>query len=181
MGRTGRRRSTGIAAHLAALLLVVAAACGGGAPAISELLLVPGDFPGRPVTRTSVQTGQTAEDQPTAITELAAPGFSIQHSLVIFDTRESARVALAGVRLQLEQLARDNDGTTLVGDDLAPLAIADRGLVTGVLEEVRAGNQTSSLIFVQGRILVRLTIFGASGKELLLVSAEKARVKAAQR
>ena len=181
MGRPGRRRSAGIAAHLAALLLVLATACGGGTPAISELLLAPADFPGRQVTRTGVQTGQTAEDQPTAITELAAPGFSIRHSLVIFDNRESARVALAGVRLQLEQLARDNDTTTLVGDDLAPLAIADRGLVTGVLEEVRAGNQTSSLVFVQGRILVRLTMSGTSGKELLLVYAEKARVKAARR
>ena len=181
MGRTGRGRPAGIAAHLAAILLIVATACGGGTPAISELLLAPADFPGQPFSRTSVDTGQTAEDQPTAITELAAPGFSIQHSLVIYDTQESARVALAGVRLQLDQLARDNETTTLVRDDLAPLAIADRGLVTGVLEEVRAGNQTSSLIFVQGRILVRLTMSGTSGRELLLAYAEKARVKAARR
>ena len=166
---------------MAAALLLLSTACGGGTPAISELLLGPADFPGRPVTRTGVQTGRTAEGQPTAITELADPGFTIQHSLVIFDTQESARAAVAGVKLQWEQLARNNDGTTLFRDDLAPLAIADPELVAGVLEEVRTGNRTSSLIFVQGSVLVRLTISGTSGKELLPSYAETARVKAARR
>ena len=181
MGRTGRRRSAGIAAHLAAALLLLTTACGGGDPGISELLLAPGDFPDRQVTQISVQTGETDEDQPTAITELALSGSTIQHSLVIFDTQDSARAALAGVKLQWEQLARNIDGTSLVGDDLAPLAMADRELVAGVLEEVRAGKHTSSLIFVQGRVLVRLTISGTSEKEPLTSYAEKARVKAARR
>ena len=180
MGPTGRRRSAGIAAHLAAALLLLATACGGDNPAISELLLAPGDFPGRSVTRTGAQTGQTAEDQPTAITELADSGFNIRHSLVIFDSQDLARAALAGVKIQWEHLAGDNDSATLITDGLAPLAIADPELVTGVLEEVRAENQISSLIFVQGRVLVRLTISGESGKELLLSYAEKARVKAAR-
>ena len=181
MGRTGRKRSAGIAGTLAATLLLLAMACGGDSPDITELLLAPGDFSGRQLTQISLQTGETAEDQPTAITELADSGFTILHSLVIFDTQNSARAALAGVNLQWEQLARDNDGTTLSSDDLAPLAIANRELVAGLLEEAWAGNQTSSLIFVQGRVLVRLTISGASGKELLLSYAEKARVKAAGR
>ena len=181
MGRTGRRRSFGIAANLAAALFLLASACGSDAPAISELLLAPGDFSGQRATRTSIQTGETADGQPTAITELAVPGFSIQHSLVIFDTQELARAALAGVNLQWEQLADGNDGTTLFRGDLAPLAVADRELVAGVIEEVRAGHQTSSVIFVQGRVLVRLTISGASAKDLLLSYAEKARVKAARR
>ena len=180
MGPSGRRRSAGIAAPLAATLLLLATACGGGSPAISELLLAPVDFSGRQVKQISLQTGETAEEQPTAITELAASGFTVLHSLVIFETQNSARAALAGVKLQWEQLARDNDGTILSSDDLAPLAIANRELVAGVLEEVRAGNQISSLIFVQGRVLVRLTISGTSGKELLLSYAEKARVKAAR-
>ena len=180
MGRTGRRRPARIAAHLAAALLLLATACGGGAPAISDLSLAPSDFPGRPVTRTGFESGQTTQGQPTAITELAGPGFTLQHSLVIFDDGVSARAALAGVKLQWEQLARGNDSTTLRRDDLAPLAIADRELVTGVLVEVRAGNQTSSLIFVQGSVLVRLTISGTSGKELVPSYAEKARVKAAR-
>ena len=121
-------------------------------PAISDLLLAPGDFPGRAFARTGFESGQTAQGQPTAIVELAGPGFTLQHSLVIFDEGVSARAALAGAKLQWEQLTRNNDGTTLFRDDLAPLAIADRELVTGVLEEVRAGNVTSSLIFVQGSV-----------------------------
>ena len=168
MGRTGKKPSAGIAATLAATLLLLAMACGGGSPDISELLLAPGDLSGRQVTQISLQTGETAEEQPTAITELAASDFTVLHSLVIFETQNSARAALAGVKLQWEQLARDNDGTTLSNDDLAPLAIASGELVAGVLEELRAGNQTSSLIFVQGRVLVRLTISGTSGMELLL-------------
>jgi len=40
---------------------------------------------------------------------------------------------------------------------------------------------TSSLIFVQGSVLVRLTISGTSGKAVLPSYAEKARVKAARR
>ena len=181
MGHTGRRRSAGIGAFLAAALFLLSTACGGGTPAISDLLLAPGDFPGRAFARTGFESGQTAQGQPTAIVELAGPGFTLQHSLVIFDEGVSARAALAGAKLQWEQLARNNDGTTLFRDDLAPLAIADRELVTGVLEEVRAGNVTSSLIFVQGSVLARLTISGTSGKELMPSYAEKARVKAAQR
>ena len=166
---------------MTAALLLLATACGGGTPGITKLLLGPGDFPGGAVTRTGFESGPTAEGQPTAITELTGPGFTIQHGLVIFDSGDSARAALAGVNLHWEQLARDNDSTTLFSNGLAPLAIADRELVTGVLEEVRAGNVTSSLIFVQGSVLVRLTISGNSGKELLPSYAEKARVKAARR
>lgn len=181
MGHTGRQRTAGIAAYLAAALLLLAMACGGDPPAIAELLLVPGDFPGQPVTQASVDTGETAEDHPTAITELVFPGFSIQHSLVIFDTQTSARDTLAGVNLQWEQLAGSNDSTTLFRDNLAPLAITGQDLAAGVLVEVRNGNVVSSLIFVQGSVLVRLTISGASGKDLLLSYAEIARVKAARR
>ena len=181
MGRTGRGRSAGIAANLAAALLFLSTACGGGAPSMSELLLGPADFPGLKVTRTGFESGQTAEGQPTAIAELSGPGFTLQHSLVIFDDRDSARATLEGVKLQWEQLARENNSTTLFGDGLASLAIGDQELVTGVLEEVRAGNRTSSLIFVQGRVLVRLAISGTSGKELLASYAEMARVKAARR
>ena len=181
MGHTGRQRAAGIAAYLAAALLLLAIACGGDPPAISELLLVPGDFPGQAVTQASVATGETAEDHSTAITELVFAGFSIQHSLVIFDTETSARDALAGVNLQWEQLAGSNDSTTLFRDNLAPLTITGQDLATGVLVEVRDGNTVSSLIFVQGSVLVRLTISGVSGKDLLLTYAEIARVKAARR
>lgn len=181
MGRTGRKRKAGIAAHLAAALVLLATACGGSTPAISELLLAPGDLPGQGVIRSDVQTGQTAQGEPTAIAELTASGFTMLHSLVIFDTRESARTALSGVRLQWEQLAGDNDTTNLISGDLAPLDIADRELVAGVLEEVRAGNPASSVIFVQGRVLVRLTITGETENESLLSYAERARVKAARR
>ena len=181
MGRTERRRSAGIGAFLAAALFLLFTACSGGTPAVSELLLAPSDFPDREFARTGFKRGQTAQGQPTAITELSGPGFTLQHSLVIFDDGVSARAALAGAKLQWEHLARNDDGTTLFRDDLAPLAIAERELVAGVLEEVRAGNVTSSLIFVQGSVLARLTISGTSGKELLPSYAEKARVKAAQR
>ena len=181
MGRTGRRRSAGIGAFLAAAVFLISTACGGSTPAISELLLAPSDFPGREFARTGFESGQTAQGQPTAITELSGPGFTLQHSLVIFDEGVSARAALAGAKLQWEHMARNNDGTTLIRDGLALLAIADSELVTGVLEEVRAGNVTSSLIFVQGRVLVRLTFSGTSGKELLPSYAEKARVKASRR
>jgi hypothetical protein len=180
LGRTGRGRSAAIAAHLAAVLLLLATACGGNSPAISELLLGPADFPDHRVTVTSIDTGETAEGQPTAITELSAPSFSIVHSLVIFDTQEPARTALAGVGVQWEQLAGGQAGTTLYREDLAPLAIAGQELVTGVLEEVRAGTVTSSVIFVQGSVLVRLTISSTTGQELLLSYAEIARVKAAR-
>ena len=181
MGHTGRQRAAGIAAYLAAALLLLAIACGGDPPAISELLLVPGDFPGQAVTQASIATGETAEDHSTAITELVFAGFSIQHSLVIFDTQTFARDALAGVNLQWEQLAGSNDSTTLFRDNLEPLTITGQDLAAGVLVEVRDANTISSLIFVQGSILVRLTISGASGKDLLLSYAEIARVKAARR
>ena len=48
---------------------------------------------------------------------------------MIFDSGDSARAALAGVNLHWEQLARDNDSTTLFSNGLAPLAIADRGVM----------------------------------------------------
>ena len=164
---------------MAAILLLAAVGCGGG-PAIGDLLLGPDDLPGQAVTQTDVQIGHGASGEPTAYVELTAPGFTLQHSLVKFDSEDSARTALAGIKQDWEQLARLNHRISLVQSELAQLHIPDRELVSGVLVETRGGETVSTLIFVEGRALVRLTISGDTGQELLPAYAEKARIKAAQ-
>ena len=180
MGYTGIRRSAGIAGHLAAALLLTSLACGGDSAGVSELLLGTGDFASPEINRTGFESGKTALGHQTAIAELAGPGFVLQHSLVIFNDEASAHTALAGVKLQWEHQARDSDTSTLIRDHLPILSNLAQGLVAGLLEEVRAGNSTSSLIFVEGRVLVRLTMTGPSGRELLATYAEKARLKASR-
>ena len=177
MGGSGRQRPIGIAGGLAGILLLVAA-CGGGSPAIGDLLLGPEDFSGQAVTRTGIQVGQAASGEPTAYVKLTGPGFSLQHSLVKFDSEGSARAALAAVKQQWEQLARANHRFTLVQPELAQLRVSGRELVSGVLVEIRGEGTVSTLIFVEGRALVRMTISGDAGRALLPAYAEKARIKA---
>ena len=95
-----------------------------------------------------------------------------------FDSEGSARATLAAVKQQWEQLARANHRFTLVQSQLAQLRVSDQELVSGVLVETRGGETTSTLIFVEGRALLRLTISGDAGQELLPAYAEKARIKA---
>ena len=179
MGNTRRRGPARIASRLAALLLLVPVACGGALP-IGDLLVGPQDFPDQDVTRTGFQTDQSAEGHPTAYAELSASGFTLRQSLVKFDSEGSARAALAGINQQWEQLARANDRITLHQSALTPLQNFDREHTSGVLEEAGGDQETWSLILVEGRVLVRLAISGASGLELLPYLAEKARAKASR-
>ena len=133
---TATNRNRGLAGWLPSiLLLLVAVGCGGDSPAIGDLLLGPGDFPGQAVTRTGFQVGQGASGEPTGYVELAGPGFALQYSLVKFDSEGSARAVLAAVKQQWEQLARTNSRFTLVQPELAQLRVSGRELVSRMLVE----------------------------------------------
>jgi hypothetical protein len=151
-----------------AALVAFLAACSGGQPEVRDLLLDSGDFSGLSVTESKAQVSETTQGDASAQVELSGPDFVLGQSLVLFENQDAARAILAEIKKG--QLARIT----------YPIEQGNFKDVSEVLVEDRGGNETLTLIFVEGRALVRVTISGPNRRALLPVYAEEARVKAAK-
>ena len=168
MGHHRRGRLAALPGSMAVALILLLAACSSGQREIRDLLLGPGDFTPLAVVETSFQVAETTDGQPAGQVTLSGPGFELLQSLVMFETNGEARAVLAGIKE--DQAAQ---GTS-------PTASGRFQDVSGVLNEARGGEATSTLFFVQGRALVRVSLSGPNRQQLLLDYAEKARSKASR-
>lgn len=184
MGRPRRQRvrlffifERGLKLGLAALALtVLLAGCSGGSLDAADLLLSPSDFSGLEVTASAFQPTVTPQGVSAAQVRISGPDFQLSQSIVLFTTPASALSVLAGIKQ--DQLAQGvipppvpstgSSGTDQFQD------------TSGILTEVRDGQESLTLFLVEGRALIRLTVSGPAGESMLAALAEKARSKASR-
>ena len=150
---------------LAALFAVLLSACSGDSTAPRDLLLGPDDFPETVVTETSREDGSTNLDEPAVQVELSSPEFELLESLVLFEDEDIALSILAGIKQ--DQVARGVTAEPVEG-------FKDN---SGVMSEQLNGKDASTVFFVEGRALVRLTLSGEGRHEMLWAFARLAREK----
>jgi len=150
---------------LAALFAVLLSACSGDSTAPRDLLLGPDDFPETVVTETSREDGSTNLDEPAVQVELSSPEFELLESLVLFEDEDIALSILAGIKQ--DQVARGVTAEPVEG-------FKDN---SGVMSEQLNGKDASTVFFVEGRALVRLTLSGEGRDEMVWAFARLAREK----
>lgn len=167
---TPRTHLVTLPAFLVPLFLVaLMAACSSNGVRPEEALLDPGDFPGIPVTASNVQAIETVHGQSAAQIEIEGLDFVLIQSVVVFESALTARTILGGIKVDRP------------AQDAAPFDARKFQDVSGVLTEIRGGQESLTLVFVEGRALVRITISGPDRRELLPLFAEKARLKVSRR
>ena len=107
----------------------------------------------------------TNNGEPTVQVELKAPGFTILESLVLFETGELALAILTGIN-------QDHAALGIVSDSLEGFDNS-----SGVIVEQWEGEQTSTVFFVEGRALVKITVMGDNGVASVWEIARRAREK----
>ena len=156
---------------LAAIFLILSACSGDSTPLVSlDLLLGPEDFPGLAVTATSPELVFATTDAQAAVqVELTGPGFKVLESLVLFETRDQALGILAGIKQDMAAL----------GTGAAPVdGFQD---ISGINEKSNlGGDPASTLFFVEGKALVRLTVAGPEWRLRIMELFETAKNKASQ-
>ncbi len=150
---------------LAALFAVFLAACSGDSTPPRDLLLSAGDFPFPGVTETNRQEGETNLEEPAVQVELSSPDFTVLESLVLFESEEFALNILSEIKQ--DQIAQGVTSQPVEGFDDA----------SGVLEEQLHGEDASTVFFVEGRALVRITLSGEGRAEFIWEIARLAREK----
>ena len=150
---------------LMSLCAILLAACSGDPTPPQELLLRPKDFPGQAVSENGRETGETSLDDPAVQVELTAPNFILLESLVLFGAEDLARASLS--RIKQDQISQ---GVT-------PLPMEGFEDNTGIIDDHLRGHDASTLFFVQGRALVRITLTGTGRTEMLWEIAALAREK----
>ena len=141
------------------------AACSGDPTPPRELLLGPEDFPGQAVTENSRETGETASNEPAVQIELSGPDFTLLESLVLFESGGLALSLLNGIKQ--DQIAQGVTSQPKEGFEEN----------SGVIDDQLHGDDASTLFFVQGRALVRITLTGAGREEMIWEIARLARDK----
>ena len=150
------------------LLLVCAvllAACSGDPTPPRDLLLGPEDFPGQAVTETTRETGETSLDEPAVQVVLSAPDFMLLQSLVLFEAENLARTTLSGIK-------QDQ-----ISEGVTPQPMPGFEDNTGVMDDQLGGDDASTLFFIHGRALIRITLTGAGHAERVWEIARRARDK----
>ncbi len=161
----------GLRQGLAVLALsVLLASCSGGSLDAADLLLGPSDFPGIEVTESTTEATVTPQGVSAAQVQISGPDFQLSQSIVLFATTASALSVLAGINQ--DQLAQ---GVIPPAVPSGPNQLQD---TSGILTEVRDGQETLTMFLVEGRALIRLTVSGPGGQATLASYAEKARSKA---
>ena len=154
-----------ITISLATLLPISLTACLSGATPPRDLLLDSSDFPNVHVTEIVQETGTTNEDEPAVQVKLRAPDFTVLESLVLFETRDLALGILAGIK----------QDQTIQGVVAFPIeGFQDN---TGIMGEHLNGEEASTVFFVEGRALVRISVQGEKGVENIWEIARRARIK----
>ena len=153
-------------------LAVLVAGCSGGGLDAADLLLDTKDFSGIEVTESKAQDTVTPQGVSAAQIQISGMDFQLSQSIVLFATPASALSVLAGIKQ--DQLAQgivppiDPSGTNQSQD------------TSGILMEVRDGQESLTMFLVEGRALIRLTVSGTGGQSMLEAYAEKARSKASR-
>jgi len=154
-----------ITTSLATLLPISLTACLSGATPPRDLLLDSSDFPNVHVTEIVQETGTTNEDEPAVQVKLRAPDFTVLESLVLFETRDLALGILAGIKQ--DQTAQGVVSVPIEG-------FQDNA---GVMGEHLNGEEASTVFFVEGRALVRISVQGEKRVEHIWEIARRARIK----
>ena len=154
-----------VAVALLSLCAVILAACSSGPTPPQDLLLVPGDFPGQAVIENSRDAVETSANEPAVQVELSGPGFTLLESLVLFESNRLALGLLAAIKQ--DQIAQ---GVT-------PQPVEGFEDNSGVIVDQLHGDVASTVFFVQGRALVRITLTGAGREESVWEIARLARDK----
>ena len=177
MGRSGRRRTVlrnKLGHFPARLLLAIAlfssisltlAGCSGGSANVEDLLLGHGDFPNGEVTESNPLSTITLQGVSAVQVDLTGASFTLNQSIVMFQTQASALLVLAGIKQ--DQLAQR----------LLPTDTSKFEEASAILNETRGGQDFYTLFFVQGLALVKLTLSGQDAAAMLPVYAEMARSK----
>ena len=145
-----------------ALLLT---ACSGDATPPRDLLLSPDDFPRSGVTETSRETGESNKYEPAVQVELTSLDFTVIESLVLFESVDLALALLSEIKQ--DQLSQGVDAHAVDGFDAN----------SGVLADRLHGDDASTLFFVEGQALVRITLSGVGDAERVWDVARMAREK----
>ncbi|HCL25555.1 MAG TPA: hypothetical protein DHW65_04305 [Dehalococcoidia bacterium] len=151
---------------LIGLLTAVLTGCSSGPVSPNDLLLGPDDFPGTTVTETSREAGETSEAEPAVQVELKGPDFVLLESLVLFESDDMALGLLASIKQ--DQISQGVTPHPLEGFE-------DN---SGVIDEHLHDEEGSTVFFVQGEALVRLTLTGPGRSERIWDMARLAREKA---
>ena len=150
---------------LVALFAVLLAACSGDATPPRDLLLSADDFPFQGVTETDRQEGESNLEEPAVQVELSSPDFTVLESLVLFESEELALSILSEIKQ--DQIAQGVTSQPVEGFE-------DN---SGVLEEQLHGQDASTVFFVEGRALVRITLSGEGRAAFIWEIARLAREK----
>jgi len=150
---------------LLSLFAMLLAACSSGPTPPQDLLLGPEDFPNTVVTETNQEDGETNLDEPAVQVELTNPDFTLLESLVLFADEDIAFTILAGIK-------QDQ-----ISQGVTPEPMEDFEDNSGVLTEKLHGEDASTLFFVEGRALVRITLSGDEQAGNVWVFARLARKK----
>ena len=150
---------------LLSLFAVLLVACFSGPAPPQDLLLGPEDFPNTVVTETNREDGETKLDEPAVQVELTSPDFTLLESLVLFEDEDIALTILAGIKQ--DQISQGVTPEPMEGFE-------DN---SGVLSEKLHGEDASTLFFVEGRALVRITLSGEGQADDVWAFARLARKK----
>ena len=150
---------------LLSLFAVLLAACSSGPTPPQDLLLGPEDFPHPVVTEAHREAGETNLDEPAVQVELTSHDFTLLESLVLFKDEDIAFTILAGIKQ--DQISRGVTPEPMEGFE-------DN---SGVLSENFHGEDASTLFFVEGRALVRITLTGDGQADNVWAFARLARKK----
>ena len=145
-----------------ALLLT---ACSGDATPPRDLLLSPDDFPRSAVTETSRETGESNKYEPAVQVELTSLDFTVIESLVLFESVDLSLALLSEIKQ--DQLSQGVDAHPVDGFDAN----------SGVLADRLHGDDASTLFFVEGQALVRITLSGDEQADNVWAFARLARKK----
>ena len=150
---------------LLAMFALLLTACSGDATPPRDLLLSPDDFPRSAVTETSRETGESNKYEPAVQVELTSLDFTVIESLVLFESVDLALALLSEIKQ--DQLSQGVDAHPVDGFDAN----------SGVLADRLHGDDASTLFFVEGQALVRITLSGGGHAERVWDIARMAREK----
>jgi hypothetical protein len=162
---SGFNAGRSIQVGLIILVVVLLAGCSGGSKPPRELLLSPYDFPDQTVTQTIQEIEDSELSDAAVLVELQGPGFTLLESLVLFESDEIAAKILS--EIMQDQEAQGVDAPPEDGFEVN----------SGVMAESLNGQEGSTLFFVEGSALVRITLSGENHAERVWDFARLARKK----
>ncbi|MBT99457.1 MAG: hypothetical protein CL902_12670 [Dehalococcoidia bacterium] len=146
-------------------ILLALAGCSGDSTPPRDLLLNPRDFSDQTVTHSVQEIDDSLLDGAAVLVELTGPDFTLLESLVLFESDALAMKVLDEIKQ--DQLAQGVIAETKDGFDGN----------SGLMAESLRSQDASTLFFVEGRALVRITLSGENHAGKAWEMARMARKK----